>query len=348
MKECVCIYADVDIFFLLEKTLISCAGFKPSLMFAHEARRSLRKMQKRLSISFVRLEERMLSRLLHRFKDLGVKARPEVLTTVQDSFGLTWLVSNKMALDRHLICNGQGTMIPMSVRKILNMLPSESIAIDVGANAGYWTLHLAQFFSKVYAYEPDKLSFEKLERNLDLNKSSLHEVLIRSCAVGNFNGEMNFYSIHLLDDDKLINSGLSGFYDRTDSKKSESVPCIKLDSEFESELSISFLKIDVEGAESKVFYGAELILDRSQPIIFWEASRILEALIKTTNIAQCVEVLNKFEYKHYAFLQNGKIIRSKDLQEKDLQECDFDVLSVPGRNIQFFNSIAKIIEATTK
>lgn len=61
-------------------------------------------------------------------------------------------------------------------RSALSRLVSPgSLVLDIGANIGAHTLHLAQLvgpLGRVLAFEPTEFAFRKLRRNLDLNPSS--------------------------------------------------------------------------------------------------------------------------------------------------------------------------------
>ena len=61
------------------------------------------------------------------------------------------------------------------------------VAIDIGANQGFFTCYAASKGAKVYAFEPFKDSFLTLTENLEINQLSSH-VIARPWAIGGQNG----------------------------------------------------------------------------------------------------------------------------------------------------------------
>src|SRR3979411_2156168 len=58
-----------------------------------------------------------------------------------------------------------------------NLVPPASLVLDIGANIGAHTLHLAQLVGpngRVIAFEPTEFAFRKLSRNLELNPRLPH------------------------------------------------------------------------------------------------------------------------------------------------------------------------------
>ena len=57
---------------------------------------------------------------------------------------------------------------------LANRIPPCPVVIDIGANAGYFSLFAASRFAnaRIYAYEPIPSNFEQLMRNVNLNRES--------------------------------------------------------------------------------------------------------------------------------------------------------------------------------
>jgi FkbM family methyltransferase len=148
---------------------------------------------------------------------------------------------------------------------VLTYLKPGMRVVDAGANIGLYTV-MASILTgpsgHVYAFEPSKGTYNRLQRNLILN--DCRNVTANNVALASTCGEMilrvdpNYptFDAHCfvdsLDDDTEISS--------TD----EIVKCINLDS-YKLE-HIDFMKIDVEGGELALLQGALQILKDSTDV----------------------------------------------------------------------------------
>lgn len=144
--------------------------------------------------------------------------------------------------------------------------------MDIGANACYWTLPLAQTFLKVYAFEPNRNVRKKLLKNIELNAELAKRILISPGAVGRESNIIDFYEISLTDGDGLYDNGLSGTFNRGLKIEPCKVNQVTLDSYISVVKKLDFMKIDVEGMEYSVLSGALELIRLFLPIVFWEAS----------------------------------------------------------------------------
>lgn len=141
-----------------------------------------------------------------------------------------------------------------------------AIVLDVGANIGAHTVPLAQMVGAegiVVAFEPQPVLHKILCANLVLN--SVPNVLTYPMALGDREGEC---LIPVLDYSQPFNFGGVGM-DRVE--EGEAVPLGRLD-DFELE-RVDFIKLDVEGFESKVLEGAAETIARCHPIMYIENDR---------------------------------------------------------------------------
>ncbi len=142
--------------------------------------------------------------------------------------------------------------------------------VDAGANVGLYTLAVCALVGatgKVYAFEPGRLTFERLRRNLDLNQCK--NVVATHVALSNTHEQMvlRMDPTHpTLDAHRFVQP--IGTVIRPTSTD-EIVECQTLDGYFlahEVVGTIDFMKIDVEGAELALLQGAERTLARSTDI----------------------------------------------------------------------------------
>lgn len=143
--------------------------------------------------------------------------------------------------------------------------------LDIGAHIGYFCLLMAREVGesgRVYAFEPEPKNFKFLSKNIEINKYS--NVVLENLALSSTSGKVKLF----LDKNNLGNMSFSSL---NIPQKSLSgyieVKSMALD-EYVNKIGnkISFIKIDVQGAEGLVFSGAWQTLRRSKPVIlieFW-------------------------------------------------------------------------------
>lgn len=145
-------------------------------------------------------------------------------------------------------------------------LTKSVVALDIGAFIGTNTVKMARYAKHVYAFEPFFQTFNLLKKNIVLN--GLDNVTTINCAVGNENKainkmlypcrDVNYGCMRINKDDTLYNDTIN-------------VNCnmIRLDNldVFEP---VGLIKIDVEGCEKEVIYGALEIINKYRPVIVIE------------------------------------------------------------------------------
>ena len=156
---------------------------------------------------------------------------------------------------------------PYETNLIQRQVKNGDVVVDVGANIGYYTVLLAQKAKKAYAFEPDSVNFEILEKNIKAN--NLKNVVAVKAAVGSKNGELNLYkSEENLGDHKLFKIPLGSAASPFD--KREKIKVVKLD-DFIRE-PVDLIKIDTQGWEPEVIEGAKKIIKNCKPVLFMEYS----------------------------------------------------------------------------
>lgn len=152
-----------------------------------------------------------------------------------------------------------------------NLLQSNTIFIDIGANIGYYTLIAASKIKdgQIYSFEPVKANYKLLTKNIKIN--NINNVKAFQKAISNRNGKIKIF----IDGTNLGNHSLAknNVIDKTESTEVET---IRLDSFFnnlEEIIEEDFLiKIDTQGAEGLIVEGAHnLLLNKNIKILmeFW-------------------------------------------------------------------------------
>ena len=149
-----------------------------------------------------------------------------------------------------------------------NVKPGQ-VAVDVGANHGYYTLLLADLVGpkgKVHAFEPNPRLAELLGQNIALN-GSWHVAESRAAAVGDRDGGAARFVVPVRDPKNahLVQPGQQLPADLDAARLAlHDVPLVSLDEAVPGRAD--FLKIDVEGAEEAVWRGMQRLIARSPGI----------------------------------------------------------------------------------
>lgn len=140
------------------------------------------------------------------------------------------------------------------------------VAVEAGANIGTHTVMLSQAVGdsgKVYAFEPQRHSFQLLCTNLVINQRL--NVHAHQWAIGDTDGSIDFPVIAPVNDD---NFGAVSLHFASQARQVESIPIQRIDTLNLPRLD--FLKADVEGYEVQVLQGAMQTIERCRPIIHLE------------------------------------------------------------------------------
>ncbi len=117
-----------------------------------------------------------------------------------------------------------------------------NLIIDVGAWCGTWSLSMQQYAKNIYCYEPNKLHYDCLARNLSVHS----HVRLYNQALGNEDG-----FIKLTEEAATQNTRVLREKGQTQINKLDSLELQGVD----------FIKIDVEGLEMEVLKGAGKTLE---------------------------------------------------------------------------------------
>jgi FkbM family methyltransferase len=142
-------------------------------------------------------------------------------------------------------------------------------AFDIGANIGLYSVALGRVVGPdglVIAVEPDRTNVSRLRDNLTLN--SIANVRVVEAVAGERNEVVQLQ----LADDRAYNSvvGIEGGHVVVETT---SVQSVLLDRVWDDlgRPAVSFMKIDVEGAEASVLRGARAMITSTHPSLLVEA-----------------------------------------------------------------------------
>jgi len=151
------------------------------------------------------------------------------------------------------------------------------VVIEVGANIGAHTVHLAQLAEpagRVHAFEPQRLVFQTLCANLALNSVKNTHCYLQ--GVGSTEGTLPVPPIDYERPGNFGGISLGGDAPRRSARKDaapEVVPLVMLDRVFAGLARLRFLKVDVEGMEIDVLLGGRELILRTRPVLYVENDR---------------------------------------------------------------------------
>ena len=150
--------------------------------------------------------------------------------------------------------------------KFLEQISSErNVALDIGANVGYYSYKMAKMFSKVYAFEANP----HLAEALNAYGSPTIEVIPKGLS-----SRATTATLYIPLQDNVQLSGWAslapGNCPGVDEHAEQQVELVTLDS-FEIR-SVSLVKIDVEGHEIEVLKGARRTLTECRPVVIVEVT----------------------------------------------------------------------------
>lgn len=144
------------------------------------------------------------------------------------------------------------------------------VVFDVGANTGIYALIVKAVNpnAKVYAFEPVRRIFERLEYN---NKLNNYDIVCLERGVSNRDGTATFYDIP---EENSYSSSLSSEFagDRADEVTPITIETIRLDTLIKQNKldAVDLIKIDVESYEPEVLEGLGDYLDKFKPTLLIE------------------------------------------------------------------------------
>lgn len=200
--------------------------------------------------------------------------------------------------------------------------------IDIGANAGYWAIPMAENFSSSMAFEPDSGARARLMRNLSLN--SLENLVVSDLAVSDSSGIARFAIRRALDNSGSLNDGLGSLVNfETFLEDTVLVETVSLDDYLPINGFLpGFMKIDVEGAEEMVLLGASRTISEARPVV------VAEILFphNSERMHLLSSRLNLFPKSYFHFMvQKSKLKNIKAVSGADL--LDMNIFSVPEEQL---------------
>lgn len=148
---------------------------------------------------------------------------------------------------------GEGTKEKEEIEQLPRMLEGCQLFIDVGASLGQYTFYANQILrgARIIAIEADPDRFAELSKNCAKWQAEGNNTITPiHAAVGDSNERVTFFVTR-----SQISGGFFPVAERSDAYQPIEVPQVRVD-DFREPGVKTFVKIDVEGGESRVMRGA--------------------------------------------------------------------------------------------
>jgi FkbM family methyltransferase len=233
------------------------------------------------------------------------------LNTKSVSFDMLVISSDDTSVSRRF---WNDKYLDYSIDKWCDWSKEEGIYIDVGAHTGLYTVAalISNNKNHLISLEPLSINFYRIITNLRLNNFS--------------NRNATLFNVAVSDNDKSVKFDVStpwSYLSKGGKINSEgtTIKAIKLDSLTFSnnERDIKGIKIDTEGEDLKVIYGAEKIIKKHMPNIMVECRK--------ENILEIVSFLSNVGYMNIydKFGNNSNNIKLTQFQhDEDVKDLFFE------------------------
>lgn len=185
--------------------------------------------------------------------------------------GIVWALDLTEGIDLSIYL--LGSFEPSVVRTYLRLVRPGDIVLDIGANVGAHTLPLARAVGptgRVVAFEPTAWASAKLRANLDLNPDLAGRVRaeqVMLAGAGDSGLPSGIYSSWPLTPQGDLHPQHLGRLMSTDDARVTSLDDYVSGNGVEK---VDFVKLDVDGAEPDVLWGATATVARHRPVIVME------------------------------------------------------------------------------
>jgi len=175
--------------------------------------------------------------------------------------GLAYALVPRLAAARAFARRRRAGLLDPEIELVPALLDPDRAGVDVGANAGFWTLAMAARARSVLAIEPIPEIAAELARRMPGN------VRVRVCALSDRSGSA---LLRIPEDAGRATIEESNPLRDGPAARSLVVPVARLD-ELPLEAPVGLVKIDVEGHEAAVCRGALRVLATDRPSLVVEA-----------------------------------------------------------------------------
>lgn len=182
---------------------------------------------------------------------------PRYFETVVNGFKLVLDLQDRWGVSKYILRHGDYDREICEI--VRSHLKENSVALDIGANIGFWSCFLSSTgkVRKIYSIEPEPHNSSLFKNNIAINGYQDRVEFFHS-AVGKEKGALDLFI-------SADNAGDHQLYDGGSGRSKVRVPVHRVD-DLVSEAVVDFIKMDVQGYEPFVVEGMTKLLDRSPDV----------------------------------------------------------------------------------
>ena len=197
--------------------------------------------------------------------------------------------------------NEDGGFDPDETAVVKRIIKPGFICLDVGANAGYYSLIFAKLSGpqgKVYAFEPEKRNYEMLIENVRAN--GYENIITEQSAVSDETGSLKLF----LSDD---NAGDHRIAANNDARQWQETRVTTIDEYLKDKTDrVDYVKTDIQGADFKALKGMAATLKKNPDIMiqseFWPSVMVKAG----DDPADFLQFLKEYGFTVYDILERRK------------------------------------------
>jgi FkbM family methyltransferase len=245
--------------------------------------------------------------------------------------GLRWRLDLNEGIDFSIYL--LGAFERSTVLTYRRLIPPAAVVLDIGANVGAHTLHMARAVGatgRVYAFEPTVYAFHKLKRNLALNpdiasRVTAEQIMLTDRPDVEIKAEV--YSSWPLSSDDQLHAKHLGRPESITGSRAERLDDYLIKTGIQR---LDFIKLDVDGFECHVLGGSLATLQKFRPIILME----LSPYVLTERGRSSTELLSIMKQSGYSFYHlDGKTALPDDSVRLQEMVPDGSSLNVIARMV---------------
>ena len=280
-------------------------------------------------IGYSKIFRIVINRINQSIARKNIKTNPQLVIFSFDHIGLSLNIEGRY----------ENSALYLVEEFINQKLPAakDSAVLDIGANIGNHTVFFSKMFQKVYAFEPNPVTYEVLQINSNF-VSEAKNIQTFNFGLSDVDGSLPF----------LINrSNIGGSAIAECDDTSQNIINVRVkrldDLTAVNEAKIALIKIDVEGHELQVLKGAKKTLAEHMPAILFEQ----EASQIVAGSSEVVKILEELGYGFFTIKKNfyfGEGVFSKvvGLVLRTLLGEQLDFVEINEFERKFYNMILAV------
>jgi FkbM family methyltransferase len=217
------------------------------------------------------------------------------------------------------------------IQLMKNLIKKGDHVLDIGANIGFYSGIMSNLVGengKVHCFEPDELNFKYLSKSINGKKN----VELIKKAVAENDGHIEIYTSDVINVEHTI-------YKPVHFDSSYSVEKTSIDNYVQQKFPVSFIKMDIQGAELKALEGMKQTLLTNNDAVLMTEVHPYFLLNSDTTPNQMIEFIQSLEFSIYLIDSVSlKKLHDGDIKNfKSEEEYFYNILCIKNSNKSFKN-----------